>query len=157
MYAADPHVMAVVHSHSPAVVPFTVARKARLRPICHMSGFLGRDVPLFEIRDHAGNGSDLLIRNAELGAALARCRGDAALVLMRGHGVTTTGDSLQQAVFRAVYTEKGARIQMEAERMGDCEYLSGEEALTAAEATQGQLPRAWDFWCWQLQQQGLAL
>ena len=47
------------------------ARRCKLRPICHMSGFLGRGAPVFEIRGCAGHGSDLLIRNAGLGAALA--------------------------------------------------------------------------------------
>ncbi|RYY84692.1 MAG: class II aldolase/adducin family protein, partial [Comamonadaceae bacterium] len=54
IYRARPDVMAVVHSHSPAVLPFAVAKNARLRPVCHMSGFLGGGVPLFEIRDSAG-------------------------------------------------------------------------------------------------------
>ncbi len=38
IYKARPDVMSVVHSHSPAVIPFGVTG-ARLRPICHMSGF----------------------------------------------------------------------------------------------------------------------
>ncbi len=157
IFAADPQVQAVVHSHSSAVVPFAVAKGARLRPVCHMSGFLGLETPRFEIRDHAGSGSDLLVRNMALGQALATCRGDAAVVLMRGHGYTVTGPSLRHAVFRSVYTEKGARIQLEAERMGECEYLTAEEAASTDAANQGQVQRAWDFWLWQLQGQGLAL
>src|SRR4029453_5681603 len=77
IYKARPAVMAVVHNHSPAGLPFCIARGARLKPVCHMAGFLGgaasRDGPaLFEIRDHAGAASDLLIRDRALGAALAR-------------------------------------------------------------------------------------
>ena len=54
IYQARPDVMAVVHNHSPAVLPFTIARGARLRAACHLCGFLGADgPPLFEIRDHA--------------------------------------------------------------------------------------------------------
>ena len=41
IYRARPDVMAVVHHHSPAVLPFAVVRGARLRPVCHMAGFLG--------------------------------------------------------------------------------------------------------------------
>ena len=40
IYRARPDVMAVVHSHSPCVIPFGVVQGASLRPICHMSGFL---------------------------------------------------------------------------------------------------------------------
>ncbi|HEX2543868.1 MAG TPA: class II aldolase/adducin family protein, partial [Ramlibacter sp.] len=60
IYRARPDVVAVVHSHSAGVLPFTVSRRARLQPICHMSGFLGAGVPLFEIRETAGDASDLL-------------------------------------------------------------------------------------------------
>ncbi|HUD85647.1 MAG TPA: class II aldolase/adducin family protein, partial [Xanthobacteraceae bacterium] len=40
IYKARPDVNAVVHSHSPTVVPFTVTR-AKLRPLLHNAGFLG--------------------------------------------------------------------------------------------------------------------
>src|SRR5437867_42002 len=40
VYRARPDVMAVVHSHSPSVVPFSVVKSVTLRPVCHMSGFL---------------------------------------------------------------------------------------------------------------------
>ena len=81
IYKARPDVNAVVHSHSPTVVPFSVTT-VKLQPICHMSAFLGGGVPNFEIRDAAGM-TDLLIRDAELGRALAsdarrsQCRPDA--------------------------------------------------------------------------------
>ncbi len=50
IYKVRPDVNAVVHSHSPTVVPFTVTR-AKLRPLLHNAGFLGLGVPLFEIRN----------------------------------------------------------------------------------------------------------
>jgi HCOMODA/2-hydroxy-3-carboxy-muconic semialdehyde decarboxylase len=40
IFKKRPDVNSVVHSHSPAIIPFGVTG-ARLRPICHMSGFLG--------------------------------------------------------------------------------------------------------------------
>src|SRR5216684_1265288 len=47
IYKAYPAVQAVVHSHSPSVIPFGVTT-VPLRPIYHMSGFLGQGVPVFE-------------------------------------------------------------------------------------------------------------
>jgi HCOMODA/2-hydroxy-3-carboxy-muconic semialdehyde decarboxylase len=146
IYRARPDVVAVVHSHSPAVVPFSVVRGTRLRPMCHMCGFLGAATPVFEIRDVAGRGSDLLIRDARLGAALARSLGQGAAVLMRGHGATVAGGSLRQAVFRAVYIEVGARLQAEAMRLGPVTYLTNDEAAAAAEANDTQIDRAWSLW-----------
>jgi ribulose-5-phosphate 4-epimerase/fuculose-1-phosphate aldolase len=146
IYRARPDVMAVVHSHSPAVIPFAAAKKLRLRPIFHMAGFLGAGVPVFEIRCVAGDASDLLIRNCELGAALAKDLGAGSVVLMRGHGSTAVGASIQQAVYRAVYTEVNARLQSEAMRLDEVEFLTEGEAASAAATNQGQLPRAWNFW-----------
>jgi ribulose-5-phosphate 4-epimerase/fuculose-1-phosphate aldolase len=145
IYRARPDVAAVVHSHSAAVVPFSVV-STRLRPVCHMCGFLGAGTPVFEIRDVAGRASDLLVRDARLGAALAQSLGRSAAVLMRGHGSTVVGSSLRQAVFRAIYTEVGARLQAEAMRLGPVTYLTEEEAAATAETNDSQIDRAWLLW-----------
>ena len=146
VFRARPDVMAVVHSHSPAVVPFSVVKSSPLRPICHMSGFLGEEVPNFEIRDHAGDSSDLLITNSRLGAALAKKLGGCNCALMRGHGSTCVGPTLREAVFRAVYTEVNARLQSEAMRLGEPTFLTEGEARVSAGNISSQINRAWDFW-----------
>jgi HCOMODA/2-hydroxy-3-carboxy-muconic semialdehyde decarboxylase len=146
IYKARPDVMAVVHNHSPAVLPFAIARGARLRPVCHMSGFLGRDTPLFEIREHAGNASDLLIRSRELGTALAACLGSARVVLMRGHGCTVVAESVRVAVYRAIYTELNAKLQLQAQTLGEIEPLTDGEANAAQITNEGQIERPWNLW-----------
>lgn len=146
IYRKRPDVNAVVHSHSPAVVPFGVVPSVPLRPICHMCGFLAHSAPVFDIRNTAGNGTDLLIRNNALGNALAQALGESAAILMRGHGSTVVGHDLRQVVFRAVYTEVNARLQAEAMRMGDPIYLTDEEASAASATNDGQIGRAWDLW-----------
>jgi len=139
-------VNAIVHSHSLGVIPFGVASATRLRAICHMSGFLGGETPVFEIRATAGPASDLLIRDRKLGAALARSLGSNAVVLMRGHGSTVVGASVRQVVFRAVYTEVNARLQSEALRLGAVTYLTQQEAELASATNDGQINRAWELW-----------
>ena len=146
IYRARPDVMAVVHSHSPAVVPFSVAKSAPLRPVFHMGGFLGTGAPVFEIRDTAGPATDLLVRNAALGAALAASLGSANVVLMRGHGSTVVAPTLRVAVYRAVYTEINARLLSDAMRLGPVELLTAEEAKAAMTANEGQIDRPWEFW-----------
>src|SRR5712691_5144664 len=81
IYRARADVASIVHSHSHAVIPFGVVTAHRLRAIFHMSGFVGTDTPVFEIRDCVGDGSDLLVRNRELGAALAKSLGPKSVVL----------------------------------------------------------------------------
>ena len=137
--------MAVVHSHSMSVVPFSIADRP-LRAVSHMAGFLGEGTPVFEIRDAAGNGSDLLIGRKELGTALAASLDDRWVVLMRGHGSIAVGHSLPMAVHRAVFTEMNARVQAEAIRLGDCTYLTAQEADAALASNDGQIMRAWEFW-----------
>src|SRR5213595_2280957 len=107
IYKARPDVIAVVHNHSPSVIPFGVSGAA-LRPLYHMSAFLGDGVPIFEIRQ-AGGMTDMLVRSPGLGRALAQTLGQRSVALMRGHGAVVVGPSLKLAVFRAVYTEMNAR------------------------------------------------
>ncbi|KXS38051.1 MAG: class II aldolase/adducin-like protein [Halomonadaceae bacterium T82-2] len=146
IYRARPDVMAVVHSHSPSVVPFSAVKSTPLRPMCHMSGFLGEGAPIFEIRDVAGDATDLLIRSAPLGKALADSLGGNNVVLMRGHGATIAAPTLKQAVYRAVYVEVNARLQADALRLGPVEYLTPGEAKTAMEMVEGQVERPWQLW-----------
>jgi HCOMODA/2-hydroxy-3-carboxy-muconic semialdehyde decarboxylase len=147
IYRANPEVQAVVHSHSPAVIPFGVVG-VPLRPIFHLGGFLGAGVPVFEIRDAGGPATDMLIRNPSLGAALAARLGSAPVALMRGHGDVVVGRSVREAVFRAVYTEVNARLASEALRLGGGEatFLNPEEARMAAETNSAQIGRPWELW-----------
>jgi HCOMODA/2-hydroxy-3-carboxy-muconic semialdehyde decarboxylase len=145
IYKARPDVKAVVHSHSPSVIPFGVS-KTRLQPIYHMSSFMGVDVPVFEIRDVEGPGSDLLVRNQKLGTALAKVLGTRTVVLMRGHGSVTVGTSLPQVVFRAYYAEMNARLQSEAIKLGEVTYLTPEEAAAAAKTNDALVMRPWELW-----------
>jgi HCOMODA/2-hydroxy-3-carboxy-muconic semialdehyde decarboxylase len=144
IYRARADVHAVVHSHSPSVIPFAATRTP-LRPIYHMSGFLGGGSALFDIRDVAGD-TDLLIRDAALGRALADALGAQSAVLMRGHGSTVVGASLEQVVYRAVYAELNARLQAQATLLGDVTYLTGVEAARAAATNDTQLARVWELW-----------
>jgi HCOMODA/2-hydroxy-3-carboxy-muconic semialdehyde decarboxylase len=146
IYRRSPAVMSVVHAHAAPVIPFGVVPGVPLRPIFHMAGFLVTSVPVFEIRDHAGTASDMLVRDRKLGAALADTLGDMPVVLMRGHGATIVGSSVRQTVFRAVYTVTNATLQSEALRLGPPTYLTPEEARNAGAANDKHIDRAWALW-----------
>ncbi len=145
IYKARPDVMSVIHSHSPAVIPFGVTG-ARLRPICHMSGFLGATTPVFDIRHSAGDSTDLLVSSQALGEALAKVLGPSNVALMRGHGSVTVGNSIKQAVFRGVYTESNARLQAEASRLGEITFLTEAEAKATSDMNDKHLDRPWEMW-----------
>jgi HCOMODA/2-hydroxy-3-carboxy-muconic semialdehyde decarboxylase len=150
IYRARPDVVAVVHSHSPSVIPFAITHNP-LKPVFHMSGFLGSGSAHFEIREVAGN-SDMLIRSSYLGEALAKSLGKHNCVLMRGHGSTVVGTSLEQVVYRAIYAEVNAKLQLAANGLGEISFLNEEEAKLASDMNDGQIPRSWNLWVTRLGQ-----
>lgn len=145
IYTHRPDVMAVVHSHAPAVVPFA-ASSIKLRPIYHMSSFLRTGAPVFEIRTRFGM-TDMLIRNNDQGAALAFSLGAGAVVLMRGHGFCTVGESIPVAVFRAFYTQTNADLQQRAIALGGMvNYLDDDEAVQSDATNRSVIMRPWTLW-----------
>ena len=145
IYRARPEVTAIVHSHSASVIPFGVTR-AKLRPIYHMGSFLWSGTPVFDIRKIQEQ-NDLLIRDRPLGQALAGSLGRCTCVLMRGHGMTVVGESIPEAVFRAIYTEMNARLQLSAAQLeGPIEFLSDEEGRRATASNRGTHERPWELW-----------
>lgn len=145
VYRARPDVKAVVHNHAPSLIPFG-ATGVPLRPLYHMSAFLGSGVPVFDIRAAAG-ATDMLVRTPALGRALAQALGSHSMVLMRGHGAAVVGPDLPHAVFRSVYSEVNARLQAQAMALGrKVTYLDAEEARLAEAAMAGTLARPWELW-----------
>jgi ribulose-5-phosphate 4-epimerase/fuculose-1-phosphate aldolase len=145
IYRARPEVMAVVHNHSPSVVPFSVTG-VPLRALFHMAAFVGDGLPNFEIRE-VQKGSDLLVKDQRLGAALAKCLNEKPAALMRGHGAVVVGESLQRAVGRSVYLELSARMQMQASALagpGGIAWL--DEAEVRACVPRQDYNRAWPLW-----------
>jgi ribulose-5-phosphate 4-epimerase/fuculose-1-phosphate aldolase len=145
IYRARPDVKAIVHSHSPAVIPFGVTGTI-LRPVFHMGAFLGEGAPIFEIRDAVSGPTDMLISDNKLGDALAHALGGHAVILLRGHGSTAVGNSIQQVVFRAFYTEVNAKLQAEAMAVGKVNFLTPEEAAKASKNLDTLAARPWELW-----------
>jgi ribulose-5-phosphate 4-epimerase/fuculose-1-phosphate aldolase len=135
----------VVHSHSPSSIPFGVTR-TKLRPIYHMGAFLWSGTPVYDIRKTREQ-NDLLIRDRPLGEALAKTLGTCNCVLMRGHGMTIVGDGVPEAVYRSIYTEMNAKLQIQAGQLeGPIEFLSDEEGRRSTAANRGTLERPWELW-----------
>jgi HCOMODA/2-hydroxy-3-carboxy-muconic semialdehyde decarboxylase len=139
-YRARPDVNAVVHSHSPTVIPFTVTGEP-LRAVSHIASFLAQEPPVWEIRD-VGITQGLLVTNNEQGASLARTLGDRPVALMRGHGNLVVAPDLKRAVHRALYTEVNAQQLATA--------LSFRKPITFVSLDEMQDPKrlddAWEVW-----------
>jgi len=149
VYKARPDVMAVVHNHSPSVIPFSVTN-VPMKPIYHMAAFIGEGVPNFEIRD-VEQGTDLLVKTPALGAALAKTLGKSPASLMRGHGAVVVGENIARAVGRSVYLEQSARLQMQAMFLASLQTAGGkitclDEGEVKASNPVQNYARAWPMW-----------
>lgn len=143
IYKARPEVTAVVHNHSPSVVPFSVTG-VPMRALWHMASFIGDGLPNFEIRG-VRKGTDLLVRDPQLGAALAKTLGGSAAALMRGHGSVTVGEDIARAVGRSIYLELSARMQLQAMMLSkDITWMDAEEVR--ANVPVQNYRRAWPLW-----------
>jgi HCOMODA/2-hydroxy-3-carboxy-muconic semialdehyde decarboxylase len=143
IYRARNDVNAIVHCHTPSLIPFADS-SVPLRPMYHQSAYLAAGVPVFEIRQAAGM-TNMLVETAPLGAALAKALADKPAILMRGHGAVVTADSILNVVGRSIYLDLNARIQAQAIALGGkITYIDPEEARKYA-ATDNY-SRAWELW-----------
>ena len=144
IYRARADVNAIVHCHTPSLIPFGVSKVA-LRPVYHQSAFVAEGIPVFEIRDAAGM-TNMLIGDGPLGRALARAPANKPAALMRGHGAVIVGDTIPTTVGRSVYLDMNARLQTQAMALGgSITYLDAEEARLYY-ATPDPYGRAWELW-----------
>jgi ribulose-5-phosphate 4-epimerase/fuculose-1-phosphate aldolase len=150
IYKVRADVHAVLHSHSPTLIPFG-ASNVPLRPIAFTAGFLSPDVPVFEMRRVAGSRS-LLVTDAKLGKALAETLGNRTVALMRGHGNVVVGPNIRRMVSRSIYTEVNARLQLQALALGGPVIYLDETEARAGEANRDKserghsVDRTWQMW-----------
>src|SRR5690348_3269163 len=145
IYEARQDVHAIVHNHSPSVIPFGVTPK-KLKPFLHMCAHIGHEVPTWDSRDKFGD-TTLLVGDMDMGRDLARLLGSRPTTLMRGHGATVVGRSVRHAVFVSVYLEVAAKLQMQAMALGEIKFLSpGEIEQIVGRLNEYTLNRAWENW-----------
>jgi ribulose-5-phosphate 4-epimerase/fuculose-1-phosphate aldolase len=146
VYEARPDVYAVVHNHSPSVIPFGITGTP-LRPVMHMCASMGAHVPLWDSRTVFGD-TNLLVTNMDMARDLAAALGKRAVALMRGHGAVVAGQSLRDVVFNSVYLELNAELQWKASSLGEINFLTdGEIEAVQRSRAAFTYERAWEYWC----------
>lgn len=139
----------------------------------HVGAATGTGTPIFDPaeleEDVLGEKRNMLVDSIKLGAALANKFGtglqrsdilpeaEHAVVLMRGHGLTVVGTSIQQAVFRTIVTRDNAAVLKDVLAMGlakDLVFLTEREACDAAAANDRQIHRPWGLWLRQIDTAG---
>src|ERR1700736_4373622 len=149
IYQLRPDVMAVVHAHAEDILPFGIAKAAKLRPVIHSGSFIGASVPVWDIADKFGD-TNVLVTNMAQGRDLGKCLGKNNVALMRGHGFASAGRSLIEVIRMSVYLPRNARALMRAKQLGGPgKYLSQGESDAR---NRGYRPystetwRAWQYW-----------
>lgn len=146
VYERRADVSAVVHNHSPSVIPFGITGTA-LKPVMHMCASMGADVPLWDSRTSFGD-TNLLVTNMQMARDLAATLDTRAVALMRGHGCVVAGTSLREVVFNSVYLELNANLQLKAATLGPINFLStGEVDAILRTRASFTYERAWEYWC----------
>ncbi|KAH7342566.1 class II aldolase and Adducin N-terminal domain-containing protein [Rhexocercosporidium sp. MPI-PUGE-AT-0058] len=171
IYKRFPHINSVVHSHSDAVLPYTMSG-VPMKPTFHIAGFLGTHVPTFDLTPHykPSQQQDMLINSKSFGASLASkfsaegsTNQDHTVVLMTSHGFTAVGTSIKQAVYRAIYTHVNAGIQTNAllsrnasvnrnsnsspsTPIEDMKYLTEEQVAGSLKMNDASQDRPWALW-----------
>jgi len=157
IYKARPDVMAVVHHHAPAMMPFCITGLP-LVPVFHLGATAGGSVPFWDQYEEFGD-TNLLVVKPEEGASLARALGRNNLVLMNRHGATAVASDVQGLVFRTIYSCKNAEFQFQAQTLGKIMPLhQGEvEKAGALNAMANVTTRTWEYWTMRLEKSGNGL
>lgn len=139
--AARDDVGAVVHSHAESAVAFA-ATGLPLRPIGHEGTlFWPPDIPRFTATGD-------LIRDRELGAAVATALADRDALLLHHHGLVTAGPDVATAVMTAILLEKACRMQLQVAATATS-YTWSDENESLAKRTRcygpAQLQDAWAY------------
>ncbi|KAF2110637.1 class II aldolase and Adducin N-terminal domain-containing protein [Lophiotrema nucula] len=165
IFARWPEVNCVIHSHSEAVIPFMTSN-IQIKPVFHMAGFLGAEGPrtfdvtkLYTTMDKGEYSPDMLIKSAYLGQSLAQGfresgkdgEGPAPVVLQHKHGFTCVGESIQRAVYRAIYLQKNCELLQKSiglmgDGMGSVSYLTEEEAEGCRQMNELTEDKAFRLW-----------
>jgi ribulose-5-phosphate 4-epimerase/fuculose-1-phosphate aldolase len=147
IYEARPDIHAVLCAASEDVQPFGIA-PAAFRPLTGPVGDMGSRVPVWDIADKFGDGTDLAISTPERGRDLARCLGAGRVVLTRGTGFVATGRTLNDAVRLSVYIPKNARVLAASLAFGAVRSLSDGEsqARLAIDPESNAMRRGWEYW-----------
>jgi ribulose-5-phosphate 4-epimerase/fuculose-1-phosphate aldolase len=146
IYQARPDVLSVCHNHARSLIPFSITGTA-IKPVWHLAGGIGAEVPIWDIRDEFGD-TDLLVTTAAIGDSLARALGPRRACLMRGHGAVVATPDLKATVFVSIYLMVNATLIQEARELGEVTYLSAGEVRATEQMNlrARSQNRAWEYW-----------
>ena len=123
MYKARAQVNSVVHVHPPTVVLFTICDK----PLLPLYGAYDPNSLKLALNGIPTYPRSILISSPALGDSLASAIGEKNVCLMRGHGITTVGGTVEQAALNAIHINELAVMNYQAHLLGNPQPISEED------------------------------
>lgn len=114
LYKTRPDIQCVVHVHPLTVVLFTICNK----PIQPLYGAYDPSGLRLLVEGLATYPRSITVSNEKLGEEFARAMGDKQACLMRGHGITSAGSSIEEATLTAIKLNDAAVINYQASLLG---------------------------------------
>jgi L-fuculose-phosphate aldolase len=150
IYKARPDIGAVVHTHPPYATAFG-ATDATLELLNHDAVLFREGVAYFD------DTAELIVR-PDQGAAVAAALGDRRVLVMRGHGLIVTGETVPWATYAALTFERVLRIQSIARSLGNLLPMTPEMAdrVYPQKYRDDHLEKYWDYLVRQVRRAGLA-
>ena len=122
IYRKRPDVQAIVHTHAPSASALAATGK-ELKTI-HMDGAMLHGTA------HLAEWPGVPVADDE-GRIISAALGDAKSILLANHGLLTTGNSVEEATYLAVFFERAARMQLAAMAAGGYKEVKPELAAEA--------------------------
>ncbi len=151
IYRSRPDVRAIVHTH-PFHAAALTASGARLEMISQDSLPFAEGVRLYPSAE--------LVMTAEQGQAVAAALGERRAVLMRNHGITVVGPSIEVATVWASELERSCRAQLAASQLGPLAPIPADAVARMYDRFErgypGRNEALWDYLVRKAQRAGLA-
>ncbi len=150
IYKARPDIGSVVHTHPPYGTAFG-ATDATLELLNHDAVLFREGIASFD------DTAELIVR-PEQGAAVAQALGERRALVMRGHGVIVTGETVPWATYAALTLERVLRIQSIARSLGNLRPMTPEMAdrVYPDKYRDDHLANYWDYLVRGVRRAGLA-
>ena len=123
LYKTRPDVQCVVHVHPLTVVLFTICNK----PLLPLFGAYDPSGLRLAMEGLATYGRSITVSNEKLGEEFSRAMGGKRACLMRGHGITSVGPSVEEATLTAIKLNELAEVNYRAWLLGTPEPIPQED------------------------------
>ena len=148
LYKTQPDVECVVHVHPLTVVLFTICNK----PLLPLFGAYDPTGLRLLMEGLASYPRSITVSNEKLGEEFSHAMGDKRACLMRGHGITSAGASVEEATLTAIKLNELAEVNFRAALLGTPEPIPPEDIEIIMGSTPGKrksvhTASAWRYYC----------